>query len=180
MSGAGPASRFPYTPRMRRRLSMPLLLLVLVAACSAPAASPESVPELPVVSAADVTARLVDSSRPVVLNVWASWCLPCRSEAPLLERAAAEFAAEVDFVGLDVRDDQDGARSFVAEFFPGAAITQLHDPGGDIPVALGGSRGVPLTFFYGPGGELVSLHTGVLDERTLALEIDEILRRAGT
>jgi len=157
---------------------MPLLLVV--AACSTPAASPESIPELPVVTTADVTARLAAATHPVVLNVWASWCLPCRSEAPLLERAAAEYATTVDFVGLDVRDDQDGARGFIAEFFPDAAITQLHDPGGDIPVALGGSRGVPLTFFYAPGGELVSLHTGVLDERTLALEIDEILRRDGT
>jgi cytochrome c biogenesis protein CcmG/thiol:disulfide interchange protein DsbE len=165
---------------MRLRLFLLLVSMAVAAGCAASSADPDSVPELPVVTADDVTARLADSARPVVLNVWASWCLPCRSEAPLLERAASEYAGTVDFIGLDVRDDQDGARGFVAEFFPGAAIIQLHDPGGDIPVALGGSRGVPLTFFYAAGGELVSLHSGVLDERTLALEIDEIVRREGT
>jgi thiol-disulfide isomerase/thioredoxin len=164
---------------MRLRLLFVVSMLV-AAGCAASSADPDTVPELPVVTEADVTARLADAPRPVVLNVWASWCLPCRSEAPLLDQAAAEYAGTVDFIGLDVRDDQDGARSFIAEFFPGAAITQLHDPGGDIPVALGGSRGVPLTFFYASGGELVTLHSGVIDERTLALEIDEIVRRDGT
>ena len=80
-------------------------------------------------------------------------------------------------IGLNVRDDQAGARSFIAEFFPTAPIQHLFNPDGDIPPALGGSRGVPLTFFYAPGGELVNLHSGVIDERTLALQIDEILSR---
>jgi hypothetical protein len=94
----------------------------------------------------------------------------------LLEKAAAA-APDVRFVGINVRDDQDGARGFIAEFFPTAGIEHWSDPGGGIPLDLGGSRAVPLTFFYAPGGELVTLHTGVIDERTLALQIDEILSR---
>jgi thiol-disulfide isomerase/thioredoxin len=47
---------------------------------------------------------LAESAEPVVLNVWASWCTPCRSEAPLLGKAAEQFEAEVRFIGLDVRD----------------------------------------------------------------------------
>ena len=56
-------------------------------------------------------------------------------------------------------------------------VTLVADPSGSIPSDLGGTRGVPLTFFYDRTGALVELHSGVIDERTLALQIDEILRR---
>ena len=151
-------------------------LVLLLAACSSNV-DISTVPELPVVSTADVESILATTDTPVVLNVWASWCVPCRSEAPLLERAAVTTAGDVRFIGLNVRDDQTGAREFIAEFFPAAPIEHIADPSGAIPIELGGSRGVPLTFFYDRNGGLVELHSGVIDERTLALQIDEILRR---
>lgn len=154
-----------------------VLTLALAACASGSEGSIEAIPELPETSTAELTAELAASEVPIVLNVWASWCIPCRSEAPLLDRAAVEFEAEVRFIGLNVRDSQNDARGFIAEFFPDAPIEHLTDPGGTIPVDLGGSRAVPLTYFYAPGGELVQLHTGVLDERTLALQIDELLAR---
>ena len=120
---------------------------------------------------------LATSPEPIVLNVWASWCIPCRSEAPLLDRAATRFGDEVRFVGINVRDSQSGAREFIAEFLPDSPIEHFFDRPGDVPPALGGSSGVPLTFFYEPGGGLVKLHFGVLDERTLALQIDELIER---
>lgn len=154
-----------------------LAVSLLAASCGGSDVDVSGVPELPEVTTSEVETMLRDSTTPVVVNVWASWCIPCRSEAPLLERAAELTGADVQFIGLNVRDDQAGARGFIAEFFPTAPIQQLFNPDGDIPPALGGSRGVPLTFFYAPGGELVNLHSGVIDERTLALQIDEILSR---
>ena len=118
---------------------------------------------------------LADSTEPVLVNVWASWCTPCRSEAPLIGRAAKEYADDVLFIGLDVRDTPEGATAFIAEFFPDAPISHLSDASGQVPIDLGGSRGVPLTFFYRAGGELSYLHFGVIDERTLALQIDELV-----
>jgi cytochrome c biogenesis protein CcmG/thiol:disulfide interchange protein DsbE len=150
----------------------------LLAACASPSADISAIPELPAVGTADITTLLGASTEPVVLNVWASWCIPCRSEAPLLSRAAVAFADRVRFVGLNVRDDQTGAREFIAEFLAGAGIEHVFDAAGNVPVDLGGSRAVPLTFFYAPGGVLATLHTGVLDERTLALQIDELLARS--
>ena len=151
-------------------------LLLLLAACNADV-DISAVPELPITSTADLQETLATTNTPVVLNIWASWCVPCRSEAPLLERAAETTAGDIRFIGLNVRDDQTPAREFIAEFFPDAPIEHYADPSGAIPTELGGNRGVPLTFFYDRNGELVELHSGVIDERTLALQIDEILRR---
>ena len=64
------------------------------------------------------------------------------------------------------------------QFFPVARISHSIDETGSIPIALGGTFGVPQTFFFAPGGELLTLHAGVIDERTLALQLDEILARA--
>jgi thiol-disulfide isomerase/thioredoxin len=163
---------------MPRLAAACLAFVVLLIACSGPTVDASGVPDLPVVTPEEVTTLLDASEQPVVLNVWASWCTPCRSEAPLLSRAAHEFADSVTFVGVDVRDGMEGARTFIAEFLADAPIAHLYDRPGDVPVALGGTNGVPLTFFYAAGGELVYLHPGVIDERTLALQIDEILARS--
>ena len=145
----------------------------MTAACSS-AGEVGDVPPLPETSADALQALLVGSEQPVVLNVWASWCIPCRSEAPLLRAAHDSFGTEVRFVGLNVRDDQDEARAFLNEFDL-AGFDHYFDPSGAVQGSLG-SGGVPLTLFYAPGGTLVELHFGVIDERALALNIDEILR----
>jgi cytochrome c biogenesis protein CcmG/thiol:disulfide interchange protein DsbE len=131
-------------------------------------------PPVPITSE-EMQALLAESTEPVVLNVWASWCTPCRSEAPLIGKAAEEFDEEVRFIGLDVRDTPNDAAAFIAEFFPTAPIEHYADPSGTIPSDLGGSRGVPLSFFFRPGGELSYLHFGIIDERTLVLQIDELV-----
>ena len=160
---------------MRRIIPIAAVML-LAAACSSQHTDPADIPELPAVTTEELQQVLSDSTQPTVVNVWASWCIPCRSEAPLLEQAA-RTATDVRFIGLNVQDDQGGARGFIAQFFPDAPIDHLFDPAGEIPVSLGGTRGVPMTFFYAPGGQLVDLHAGVIDERTLALQIDEIRSR---
>ncbi|GMQ84531.1 MAG: hypothetical protein BMS9Abin07_0095 [Acidimicrobiia bacterium] len=146
--------------------------VLLVAACSPTVAVDVDPP--PPTTADEVTRLLEESTLPVVLNVWASWCVPCRSEAPLLSKASLRYEGEVRMIGLNVRDTQGGAAAFISEFYLDAAIEHLADSDGFIPIGLGGSRGVPLTFFYRPGGELSFLHYGVIDERTLALQIDEL------
>jgi len=162
---------------VKPRLALAAATLLAAAACSSGSVAIESVPILPAATPATFRALLTASDRPVVVNVWASWCGPCRSEAPLLRQAAAEWGDRVRFVGVDVRDTQDAARAFIAEF--GLEGIEHHfDPSGAIPGDLGGF-GVPLTFFFGPGGVLVSMHSGVIDERTLALGIDDLLRLAG-
>jgi hypothetical protein len=84
----------------------------------------------------------------------------------------------VRFVGLNVRDEQAAAREFIAEFDLNG-FEHYFDRAGTAQGSLG-AGGVPLTFFYAPRGDLVELHFGVIDERTLALNLDEILRLGGT
>lgn len=159
------------------RLAVAALLALVVGACGSASVDVSSIEPLEPTTPTEVRALLADSDRPVVLNVWASWCSPCRSEAPLLRSAAAEYGDRVEFLGIDVRDSQEGARAFIAEFGLDG-FTHLFDPTGAVPDDLGGF-GVPITFFFDPGGELQTVHAGVIDERTLALEIDEMLATSG-
>ncbi len=162
-------------PMMTHRpaFAVGLLLAVALAGCRAPVAAEPSEP-LPVTSAAEFSRILAGSSRPSVVNVWASWCLPCRSEAPLLVAAHDRFGDRVRFIGVDVQDAQEAAAAFVAEF--GITYENYFDRDRTVPGLLGGV-GVPITYFVAPGGEVLSRHNGVIDERTLALNIDELLRR---
>ncbi|HXF73593.1 MAG TPA: TlpA disulfide reductase family protein [Actinomycetota bacterium] len=110
---------------------------------------------------------------PVVVNVWGSWCTPCRSEAPLLARAHAEHGREVQFLGVDILDSRTSARRFIDEF--GWRFPSVFDPSGAIRDALG-LLGQPGTVFYDRGGEPVLTWQGPLDARTLERGLRMILR----
>lgn len=146
---------------------------ILFAACSSPNDA-DLGPDLPEVRLEEFQEMLAASDRPVVVNVWASWCLPCRDEAPLLTEALAEYGEQVTFIGIAYDDNQPGAKQFLAEFdlpFP-----HYFDQEGVILAEYGG-LGIPRTYFFDPGGELVHTFNGVLDAATLALHIDELLGR---
>lgn len=147
--------------------------LVAIAACSSSPASSD-LADLPPTSPEHMRDLLSASDQPVVLNVWASWCVPCRSEAPLLNAAHAEFGDDVLFVGVDVGDTQNNAKEFLSEFE--ISFDNYFDPNATIRADLGGV-GVPVTYFIGAGGTSVTRHNGVIDERTLVLGIDDLLRQ---
>ena len=154
-----------------------MLALTLLASACSQGGEGGTVAELETTDPARMRALLASSEQPVVLNVWGSWCIPCRSEAPLLRSAHARLGDRVRFVGVAVRDRQGPARDFIAEFGLDGFEHYLDAPGA-VPDDLGGF-GVPLTFFFAPGGDLVEMHSGIIDERTLALQIDELLQRSG-
>ena len=159
---------------MRRIL--PILLLVL-AACGGGATSAPVEGDLAAFDPAAFQQRLDESERPAVVNVWASWCIPCRSEAPLLTSAHEQYGDRIDFIGIAIQDTQSGAAEFLAEF--GITYENLFDVNADIRGVMGGS-GVPITYFVAPGGALVGTHFGIIDEGQLALAVDELLASTGT
>ncbi|MEN8239053.1 MAG: TlpA disulfide reductase family protein [Actinomycetota bacterium] len=162
---------------MRRSFVIALLLALIAAGCSSPSdIAPEDLPAPPTPTTfEEVTATIETSGRPLVINVWASWCLPCRSEAPLISTGSLSHP-DVDFIGLDVRDNATDASKFIAEFLSEADMVHLADKPGNIPVQLGATKGVPITFFYRSNGEQAGVHLGIIDEPTLARFLDEIDR----
>ncbi|MBK5268925.1 MAG: redoxin domain-containing protein [Acidimicrobiia bacterium] len=150
-----------------------LILLVVLATC-APPPSPASSVAIPEVTAAEFLETLKTNDLPIVVNVWASWCLPCRAEAPLLREAALQYAGAVTFLGVDVQDRPEDAAAFIAEFR--LDFDHVADPNRSIPATLGGV-GVPITYFVARGGEIISTHLGIIDERTLVSGIDDLIRQ---
>lgn len=146
-------------------------MLMILVACGSPSGESTDGPELPEIDGPGIREILAELDRPAVVNVWASWCLPCRSEAPLLAAAHDEMGGEVVFIGIDVEDDRPSAREFIAEF--GLDFDHYFDPDRKIPAELGGV-GVPITYFVKPGGEIIDIHSGILDEPTLAVMLDEL------
>lgn len=150
-----------------------LLLLGLLAlyACGSGDLAGQEIPDLPPITGDQLAATLAESDRPAVVNIWASWCGPCRSEAPLLTAAHAAYGDEIDFIGIDVQDNQGDAKNFIAEF--DLDFAHYFDRERLVPEFYGGF-GTPITFFFDSTGALVDTHLGVIDERALALGIDEI------
>lgn len=111
-------------------------------------------------------------AQPVVLNLWASWCVPCREEMPALERVSEAARGQVLFLGINTRDETEAARSFVQDF--GVTYASLSDPHGTALNLLGG-RGLPLTLVLGADGTVLDRTIGGIDEDKLA----GVLERAG-
>lgn len=159
---------------MGRKIAAVALVVLALAGCGPSPETIADVEDIPPITAAEFRSHLAGLDKPAVVNVWASWCLPCRSEAPLLSKAAETYGDEVEFIGVDVQDSQDEAKAFMAEFGL-TGFDHFFDPNREIPNHYK-AFGTPVTLFFGPGGDLIRAHEGIVDERTLALNVDELIR----
>lgn len=99
---------------------------------------------------------------PAVVNVWASWCGPCRFEFPHFQQAAASYGKRVAFIGIDSEDSDDAASTFLAE--EPVPYPSYTDPDKDVANSIGASLGYPNTAFYDSAGTLVYLKQGPYDD----------------
>ena len=114
-------------------------------------------------------ARLAElRGHPVVVNVWASWCGPCRTEMPALQRVALKRGRDVAFVGVNLKDNREAARRFL-KTVP-LSYPSYEDPDGQIYNAYA-LAGAPSTIFYDASGAKVFTHQGPYAS-TAALEDD--------
>ena len=111
--------------------------------------------------------------KPVVINFWASWCPPCRIEAPLIERTWRAYKdRDLIFLGVNIQDRKADALNYIREF----AITYPNgpDPTGEISIDYGVS-GLPVTFFVSRDGEVVRRWVGAIEKSVLIGSIEEIM-----
>ena len=98
----------------------------------------------------------------VLVNFWASWCIPCRDEAPLLERASREYRDRgLVVVGVNIQDLEPEARKFIAQFK--ISYPNVRDRDGRVSRAYG-TTGVPESFFIDREGRVVRKFPGAAVE----------------
>ncbi len=106
---------------------------------------------------------------PYALNIWASWCVPCREEAPVLVREwRRQRPRGVLLVGLDMQDVREDARDFMDEFQ--IDYLNIRDPTNDTAHRYG-ATGVPETYFVSARGDVVNHVIGVVSAQQLQVGI---------
>ncbi len=99
---------------------------------------------------------------PIVINAWASWCAPCRSEFGLFATASARYGRRVAFLGADTDDSAGDARTFLAQHHVSYPSYETTTP--DLS-SLAVIQGLPTTVFINPAGKVVYVHTGQYDSQ---------------
>lgn len=137
---------------------------------TAPSAASESLPSsptaLPTFDLASFRRLLVTlHGKPVVVNIWASWCGPCVQEAPALAAVARQYQGKVQFVGVDITDQLPAARAFIQRY--GWPYPSVFDPAGAIKSGLG-YLGQPVTIVYDANGAKVDEANGPSSRSQLA------------
>jgi cytochrome c biogenesis protein CcmG/thiol:disulfide interchange protein DsbE len=117
--------------------------------------------------------RRIDALRgyPVVANVWASWCGPCRFEFPTLQKLSAAYGKRVAFLGVNSQDSDDAAKTFLEEApVPYPSYT---DSDQGIANQIGASVGLPDTAYYDRQGKLIYLKQGpYTDQADLRADVE--------
>ena len=104
------------------------------------------------------------AGRPTVVNVFASWCGPCKDEAPLFSAAARKYVGRIQFVSLDYQDFDADGRSFLRRY--GSTYAALHDGNGRAAHRWG-VTGVPETYVLDPTGHIIRHAPGAIGKREL-------------
>ena len=108
---------------------------------------------------------------PTVVNLWATWCPPCRKELPDFERVSKERAGEVQFVGVNVGEDADAAQNFIDDV--GVTFPQYVDGDSLVPETLD-VKGMPSTIFFNADGSINEVYSGALTKAELEKRVDAL------
>lgn len=118
------------------------------------------------------THALSAGGKPAVVNFWASWCIPCRQESPMLSKMSQEYAGKADFYGIIYNDQPDTARQFMNDY--GLIYPALLDPKSRTALSYGVGK-LPITFIIDAKGQVVHIKDGPIEES----ELREALKKAG-
>lgn len=142
---------------------------------SAAVGKPAPVFDLPLLDGTGRISLAQHRGKVVVVNFFASWCVPCREEHPALVRAWERYrTSDVVMIGVLYQDSVEAGRDFVRRL--GTTWPTAVDDDGR--TALGfGVFGIPETFFVGPDGVIAGRHIGPIDEETLVRGIETLRRK---
>lgn len=133
-----------------------------------------SLPPIPGVDRPGLATSDFGGGQPVIVNVWASWCVPCRDEYPVL--SALKRMTKAPIYGLNYKDSAESARGFLEEL--GNPFTRIGaDTKGRVSIDWG-VYGVPETYIVDGKGHITYKHVGPLTPEIVDLEILPLLRTA--
>ncbi|MFI5932442.1 TlpA disulfide reductase family protein [Actinoplanes sp. NPDC051494] len=131
-------------------------------------APPSTAPDIPDLSLPCFTGgaavRTTDLRGPAVINLWGSWCGPCREELPIMQELADATTGRLRVLGVDTRDSRDAGASFAADH--GVSIPTLYDPEQKLLAGLGKAT-LPVTVFLDADGKRFVYTGQALDKPTL-------------
>jgi cytochrome c biogenesis protein CcmG, thiol:disulfide interchange protein DsbE len=108
--------------------------------------------------------KRVDALRghPIVINVWAAWCGPCRVELPVVQRASLNWGKRVAFLGVDLKDNRGDAKRLLRDI--PLTYPSYEDPDGKV---YNGYKllGTPATIYYNAAGKQTYIHSGPYETR---------------
>lgn len=136
--------------------------------------SPKPAPDfkLKLFSGQTITLKDFAGKSPVVINFWASWCPPCREEAPTLAKVSKLYEGRVEFIGVVTNDTQANALAFMKEF----GISYDNGIDQDNIAAKYGITGIPETFWIDKQGQTVDHWIGAIDEVNLTYRIQKLIQ----
>ncbi len=132
---------------------------------------------LPVTNGGETVSLDSLRGRTVVMNFWATWCVPCFEEHAVLTAGPRRFGSDVVFLGVIYQDEAPNVQRFLRE--QGSTYSSLMDETGKVAIAFG-VYGVPETFFISPAGTIVDKHVGPLSSDQLAHYVERARSGAAT
>lgn len=166
---------------MRRSIvSVSTAFVLLLAACGSSGGdgTGERLPDVPIERLdGSATISLSDIRGPAVVNLWATWCAPCRREIPDFEAVHRARGDEVSFVGINIGEDADRASEFLDGI--GVSYDQFLDDQGEVVTALR-TTAMPVTIVVGSDGRVSTRHLGPMDQDDLNRAIDRAIASTDT
>jgi cytochrome c biogenesis protein CcmG/thiol:disulfide interchange protein DsbE len=165
-----------------------LALIVLAAGCGGSGKGPTGGPSGPLLPSSATALPRMDPAtfqalltelrgKPVVVNIWASWCGPCRQEGPELAAVSRAHQGQVQFVGVDIEDQVGLARKFIEQY--GWTYPSVFDSTGAIRDSLG-LIGQPDTLVFDAAGRRSFVSSGAITRQVLESAISKALQRGAS
>lgn len=153
------------------RLLLALAGLVLLASSCAPAGEDRVLPQAELDLLGGGTYELRQTGQARALNLWGTWCAPCRAELPAFEDVASRVQG-VEIVGVNTGDDAESAHALIDEL--DLSFRQVFDPDATVQSSLQ-ITGMPATIFVDEKGKIVQIHSGELEAGELETLLTDLL-----